>query len=372
MPIRPHAGLQTTMGLMNSQKLLWTAGALLIAIILSSIWLFRKLPEDKSLDANQNATAQQAELGQVSQSPTVSSRPSQPQAPVPLNPSGSVCSLSMDEKRARDLALAANTKNVPISFWGKVVDQDRQPLSGVRVVMRIRQWSFHPTSGPQTLSPRHESISDIEGNFQFTGSSGDSLELESVTKDGYLLSPKTQSGYLYGSAPDCFRPDASSPVVIRMWKLMPTENLVSFRTLFGFVPDGRDYVLDLLANKKLLGERPEGDLLVKWTRPTQVEPRQKYDWMLELGGINGGLVEAVDDFGFLAPENGYQPKVTIRYRAADSNWTDSITKDFYIRSRGGAVYGRLHLNIHAEYNGQSAVFFETRLNAGGSRNLQPR
>lgn len=273
--------------------------------------------------------------------------------------------------KANQLQAAVAAKNVPVNFWGRVVDQDEQPLAGVRVVMRIRQWFYNTNSGPGTLSPKQEATSNTEGKFEWTGVSGDSLELESVTKEGYRLSPKTQSGFVYSRGADSFQPDAANPVIIRMWKLTPPENLVSFRTLSGFVPDGRGYTMDLLANKKFEGEKPEGDLLVKLTRPARVEPRQKYDWVLELNGINGGLVEAVDEFGYTAPETGYQSKVSIRLQASDTDWTDSLTKDYFIRSRGGAVYGLLHLSIRSEYDGKSAIFFETRLNPSGSRNLQP-
>ncbi|MEI7938270.1 MAG: hypothetical protein WCK27_16390 [Verrucomicrobiota bacterium] len=269
------------------------------------------------------------------------------------------------------LQAAATAKNVPVNFWGKVVDQDEQPLSGVRVVMRVRQWFYNPNSGPGTLSPKQERTTDAEGRFEWTGASGDSLELESVTKEGYRLSPKAQSGFIYRRDGDSFQPVAANPVVIRMWKLTASEALVSFRTLFGFVPDGRGYTMDLLTNKKLDGEKPEGDLVVRMTRPATVEPRQKYDWTLELDGVNGGLVEPADEFGYVAPEAGYQSKVSIRLRASDTDWVDSLTRDFFIRSRGGALYGLLHLSIRSEYDGKSAILFETRLNPQGSRNLQP-
>lgn len=129
--------------------------------------------------------------------------------------------------------------------------------------------------------------------------------------------------------------------------------------------------MDLLANKKSEEENPKGDLRVKLTRPSTVNPRQKYDWLLELDALNGGFVEAADEFGYVAPETGYQPKVNIHLSATDPEWIDNLTKDLFIRSRGGTVYGFLHLRIRPDYDCKSAIFFETRLNLSGSRNLQP-
>lgn len=280
-------------------------------------------------------------------------------------------SVAIEHYKAESLQTATIAKNVPVDFWGRVVDEADQPLSGVKVVMRIRQWFYDSTNGPSTLSPRQEATSNAEGKFEWTGIGGDSLELESVLKEGYRLSPKAQTGFVYSNERDSFRPSAANPVLIRMQKEVPSEKLVSFHTLFGFVPDGRSYTIDLLAGKKSEGESSKGDLRVKLTRPASVNPRQKYDWLLELDSIKGGLLEAVDEFGYVAPETGYQSKVSIHQSATDSEWTDNLTKVFFIRCRGGTIYGFLHLRIRPEYDGKSAIMFETRLNPSGSRNLQP-
>jgi hypothetical protein len=344
-------------------------GLLAPLALLLVVWLFR--PQRKSPQHNAE-TAGPATVTETKGEPARKAPVSTGVVPGGLQPSSPTTNqAAIEEAKATQLQAAAAAKNVPVDFWGKVVDQDGQPLSGVRVIMRVRQWFYDPNGGPGTLSPKREATTDAGGNFEWTGANGDSLELESVTKEGYRLSPKAQTGFVYGRDADSFQPAAANPVVISMWKLMPSENLVSFRTLFGFVPDGRGYTMDLLANKKFEGEKPEGDMMVKLTRPAKVEPRQKYDWLLELDGVNGGLIEAPDEFGYMAPESGYQPKVSIRLKASDADWTDNLTKDFFIRSRGGTVYGLLHLRIRAEYEGQSAIFFETRLNPSGSRNLQP-
>ena len=123
--------------------------------------------------------------------------------------------------------------------------------------------------------------------------------------------------------------------------------------------------------EKFEGEKV-GDLLVKFTRPLKVEPRQKFDWLLELQGIDGGLIAVEDEFGYLAPETGYQHNLKIEMLASDASWADTVIKDFFIRSRGGQVHGLLHLRIRPEYDTQGAIFFETRVNPARSRNLQPQ
>lgn len=281
---------------------------------------------------------------------------------------------SHDARTGKWTALRAQAfadNNVPVSFWGKIVDQNGTPISGVRVSMTVRHWQFSVESGPAASHLKFEAKTDAEGKFQLTGAQGDSLRLEAVEREGYRLSPKAPKGFLYGDIPKAFLPDPNAPVVIRMWKVGPAAPLVSCNTLFGFTPDGHRYTLDLLSNKKAEGEQQNGDLIVSMERPAKVVPRQKYPWTLRLRAIGGGLIETKDEFMYQAPESGYQPEIVLQMDPQKPDWAGVVTKDFYIRSRDGAAFGALHLRIRPKYNEESAIFVEARMNPTGSPNLQP-
>jgi hypothetical protein len=279
---------------------------------------------------------------------------------------------NVPQSQLEKLQEAAAAKNVRIDFWGRVIDQDGEPITGVRVVMRAREWEVDSTSGPKTISKRTEATTDNSGNFSLNGGSGDSLQLEAIQKEGYRLSPKTQMGFAYGAGSDTFVPSEANPVLIHMWKSKPAEHLETFRTLFGFVADGRTYTMDLVLNQKHEGQAAEGDLLLNIRRSPPAQGSDKFEWSLELSAVDGGLVESHDDFNYMAPENYYQPRIVIESKPADPAWTANLTKDFFIRCKGGTVYGLLHLCIRPDYkDGQAAILFETRLSRGGSRNLEP-
>lgn len=337
---------------------------LAVVVLVLTVWLFRPQPNEL-IGTFTNVAKIHPETNRGSTYRIATNRQQRKFSPTNTN------QISPEVLKAAQLQEATVLKNSEINFWGKILDQNGLPLSGVRVVMRIRQWFYEPNAGPGTLSPKHEIISDADGRFAWTGAFGDSLELESVIKEGYRLSPKNRLGYDYTPNMESVQITAANPVIIRMWKLIERENLLTFRTLFGFAPDGRSYTMDLKSNKKHLGDAPDGDLVIHFTRPAKIDPKQKYDWGLDLEIIDGGLIEVNDEFGYMAPEIGYQKKINIQLRASAVDWTDTMTKDFYIRSRGGAIYGLLHLTISSEYDGQSAILFETRLNPSGSRNLQP-
>jgi len=262
-------------------------------------------------------------------------------------------------------------RNVTISFWGKVLDQNDQPVPSANVVLAARQWT---SAAPNSLDATHEKrelTTDSEGRFELLGASGDVLNLESVQKPGYRLSDKTQRAFAYAKSATIFQPDPQNPVIIRMWKLGPAEPLVSTRTLFGFQPDGRPYTLDLLAKKKTEGENQTGDLVIKFNRSQITGTREPYTWGLEISAIGGGVQETTNEQTFLAPPSGYQPKVTIQMNQEQPNWAPSLTKDFYISTRNGTVFAAVHMEIQADYSGQSAIFVQARANQNSSRNLQP-
>src|SRR5688572_18322503 len=83
--------------------------------------------------------------------------------------------------RALDIQRAAEFKNVPINCWGKVVDENDQPLSNVSVEMALRRVQgvrFHSSSVFETA----RRTSDASGLFAITGARGDMLSVKSLRK----------------------------------------------------------------------------------------------------------------------------------------------------------------------------------------------
>jgi hypothetical protein len=259
-------------------------------------------------------------------------------------------------------------KNLPIDFYAQIVDQNGNPISGVKVEATIRQWFV---ISPTTFDTDAHFIpmkkeTDLGGRFEIRGVNGDIIEVESIQKDTYLLSPKTPHG---------FSPHTGSlerPTIIRMWKEGLKEQLVSGSHVFG-IDSGKTYTLDLLNGKKIEGET-EGDLRVLVTRPSDAKPRDKFPWSFSIEAIGGGLVEAdpEDEFMYLAPESGYVPKVEAHFDPSDPTWVGIVKKRFFIRSRNSQVYGRAEVEVDSIYNVHSAIQINYAANPAGSRNLEPK
>jgi hypothetical protein len=254
-------------------------------------------------------------------------------------------------------------RNKAISFWGQVLDQNGQPISDVLITIQVRHWHYNPPADLDSDFAKHDLTTDTDGKFEITGVNGDVLELEGMTKEGYRLSPKTPHslGTSGGSL--------EKPVIFKMWKESANEPLISGNHVFG-IDLGKSYTLDLIQGEKFAGET-FGDLRVLITRLSEVKPREKYSWSFSIEAIDGGLLESDDEFMYLAPESGYEPKIERQFDPADSDWQREVSQQFFIRTRNGQVYGRVQATIYSDYNIHSAIELNYAINPNGSRNLQP-
>lgn len=252
---------------------------------------------------------------------------------------------------------------MPISFFGKVVDQDDQPVEGAKVVLQWTDMSAKGTSN-RTL------FTDATGRFQLTGVSGKNLGVNQIFKEGYYLVTKgIQTGFEYAAffEPIYHQPDVNDPVVFRLRKAgeIPSELIVR-ESLIGLPANGAAQTIDLRTGNKIAA----GDVRLSVTRGEPNEDR-RYDWSIQIEGANGsGLIESEDEFMFEAPEEGYLPKYSYRFDADSPDWQSEVRKNYFVRSGNGANYARLEIKFMPRYQQNAAVRVRFFVNPTGSRNLE--
>ena len=73
--------------------------------------------------------------------------------------------------------------NVPQTYWGKVIDQDNRPLSGVKIQLaEIQSGVDLRREMAGTRSIPHEVVSDSSGNFELLNGTGISIRASPVTQ----------------------------------------------------------------------------------------------------------------------------------------------------------------------------------------------
>jgi hypothetical protein len=305
-------------------------------------------------------------------SATTSNTPTRPAAPSPnarSMPTDAVTGTKDRVAFARDLMKKANR---PIQFFGKVIDQNNNPIPEVRVTLEIRVSKELAPNIIQDVFDHPVLMTDADGRFALTDSKGALLGVQSLEKAGYEPSEKGfRKSYWYWRDPSLvFHPDANRPEIFRMWKQAGAEKLVRKGIGHAIPYNSTPTSFDLIEGRAVASN---GDLRVTLARsPQQIQWGQRnYDWTVTIEAVNGGLIASADEQMYRAPVEGYQPKLIVHMPANDPNWTDSKDVAVYLKLRGGKYYGRGELKFMVGSDRPTTPFSITSfINPSGSRNLE--
>jgi hypothetical protein len=259
-------------------------------------------------------------------------------------------------------------KNVPINFWGKIVDQNDLPLPNVAIRAKARQWGMAlPAEGTFKIINLE---SGIDGKFSITGELGDLLTIEQILKPGYELSRKARRDFGYNLSEN-ITPDSNGPILFKMWKKVPPQALrTSELSRIGIPCDGTAKFFDLEKGETVVSG---GQIKVIFVRDPVVLPpgNTRFDWHARVEMTSGGIQLANDEFGYLAPESGYESILQFDANKEDPTWTSILEKDFYFVT-GQGKYGRVHFRLRTNYQAPpTGLTLDIVSNPSGSRSLQP-
>jgi hypothetical protein len=278
------------------------------------------------------------------------------------------------QERAKSIVQAIERTNVPINFWGKVVDQNQQSIDSVSV-----QYSYSTEHGniagaawSEQKIHKTEVTTNVAGMFVVSGVKGHTLTVESLMKEGYTYTSRSAKVYNYygDTASGKFTPEPANPVVFVMVSKSIAERLVSYGGSFG-------RTIRLPGNGapvrwSLWKGQPDtsGELEITFKREPAVLARVggPATWSAKVAIIGGGIVEAPPDEPFYrAPAEGYvselgYPKVEQKRGVP--------ARSFYIKTAGGK-YGRIELDLYADDEGPTArCLIKASMNPSGSQNLE--
>ena len=296
-------------------------------------------------------------------------KPTKAAAPTPSQSSSRA---NREQKEVEVVRELADKSNKPIRFYGLVLDQDNNPVPGVKVTLSIRA-TKEPTPGMIRDEFDYPVVNtDAGGRFALVDARGALLSVKSLEKVGYEASEKSvhRAHYWYWSDPRAvFHPDAEKPEIFRMWKKEGAERLARKGISSSLRFDATPVMFDLVNGSA----GANGDLRVALVRnPREINYGQRnYEWTLIVESSNGGLIESSDEQMYRAPVDGYQPRFVFHMAANDPDWTDEKSFDLYLKLRGGAMYGRAEMKVLVGSDRATTPFYITAfVNPSGSRNLE--
>jgi hypothetical protein len=267
----------------------------------------------------------------------------------------------MEEERQKGLY----EWRTPIEFYGKVVDENANPVAGADVHFGWTDLSPQGSSEKRTAS-------DVNGLFSLRDAVGKHLNVQ-VSKPGYYAYQPFGASFFYAGENHNFVPNTGSPVVFRLKKKGVAEPLVHIQGPMGgasgfrIAKDGTPLEISLVTGKAVaLGQ---GDLRVECLTDDQGKlSGQKYDWKCRISVPNGGLVESTDDLDFQAPLDGYRTSDSINMAVALQNdWSSHARRTYFLKLSNGN-YARMSFEMVA--GGDHFFQLESFLNPSGSRNLE--
>ncbi len=248
----------------------------------------------------------------------------------------------------------------PIEFYGKVVDENSNPVAGAKI-------QFHWASMLEDdASSNSATESDSEGLFSLHGKQGGSLTVW-VSKKGYLSLQGGQKGFSYAVDSEKHSPDPQTPVMFFLRKkgegveLITSDHGVRPNLVLRVPTNGIPIRVDFF-QKQI---SPSGQLEISQHKPPW---RDATEWSFRIAIPDGGLIENNDEFQFEAPEAGYQSVVELHFKKSETNWITHFAKNYYIAFGKARTYG--WVNVETELSQQS-VFLKYAINPNGSRNLEP-
>lgn len=253
----------------------------------------------------------------------------------------------------------------PLLFYGKVVDENGDPIPNVQV-----SYSGNALDESLTREIRNRGTvtTDQRGIFKIDGINGIGL-MFNLHHPGYYVYPDTydNNGFDVRSPPKSgIVPDSEgNAAIFRMHSKGNPVSLVHRRS-GADVPIGNGNAVVKLFGKEdgqivgTLNIEAGGDTPKNWSP-------QPYDWSARLSVPGGGLVESSNHFEFVAPESGYQPSIEIKMSKNQPGWSDSADKWFFLKLPSGYARMRIHMRAKTPLY----VSLEYYVNPDGSPNLEP-
>jgi hypothetical protein len=283
---------------------------------------------------------------------------SQSSGPTDSQNSMSTKARSDEVRRSKAVENVLAVLATPITFYGRVLDQNGNPVSGADV-------DYGAIDKFDESGTDYHGKSDANGNFSIHGIKGAVLTV-GVRKTGYYnIHGRSDAAFAYGVGIDPTRkvpPTKENPALFVLQKQGPTEPLIRVDGGQIDIPsDGQPLNVDLAT-----GRTGTGNLRVQtWIENNS---QRRFDWHYELSVPGGGLIERPGQFDFEAPEDGYQPALGENMFNGAANWSARPEREYFAKLPDGR-FARFAIHFYA--GDRNFIVFTSYLNPEpGHRNLE--
>lgn len=233
----------------------------------------------------------------------------------------------------------------PIEFYGKVIDEQNQPVPEAEVEA---EWVGTSQKYGGDGVGKMKVTSGTNGLFSVNGIEGKRL-LVRVSKEGYYRRKSWNDGaFEYGGfwLEEFIEPDRNNPVIFHLVKRPVAEPTLRVRQRSLPNSPKLQTRIDLLA--KPAETAVGGDIVLQITRPPNPGYHNPFDWQLNIEGLSGAeIIMSEDEFMLRAPDEGYQKTIAKEYTQVRGNSSETVS--FYVRNKARRLYAAVSVEVTPYY-----------------------
>ena len=266
--------------------------------------------------------------------------------------------------------------NSPIDFWGKVVDQNGNPIAGAKVTFTIDK---QMGEGDEN-KPKVTVLSKAGGLFSLTGQTGAGIVVY-VSKEGYystedqsaaalnyfLKSSNNQVSFRRAGKVESFPTDTEPTIFVLSQKGPAVGNLIHRHVRVPIPKDGTPVDIELTQGRVV--KTGHGDLQVEsWVTDNGKDVVHPFPWKCRVTILGGGLSPRTGKLDFQAPASGYQPQEETDMAVTASPWSKDMNRQYFLQLSGNR-YARVRFWM--VNGGSNFLNLDYYLNPqSGNRNLE--
>jgi hypothetical protein len=270
-----------------------------------------------------------------------------------------------------------NAYKTPVEFYGKVIDQHGNAVSGALIKILPVTNAF----GTSDSSSDFEITSDEKGLFSVNNMKALSIGIQ-VTKEGYLSlghndidKPASSRSIDYGlsdSKGERFK-DPNNPTLFTLHKIGSLEPMVYVdNQRWKLAVDGTVRKIAMDTVKGVGVHQIEFRFKSNWNQlPMDNKINDKrYDWSFQAHIPGGGFIKNDSDYNFEAPKGGYVDTIKFEYSATMSkkDWKKFRYGRYFVKFEDG-THGRIRFSVNGSSD-MSPLLMTSWMNLKpGSRNL---
>ncbi len=259
----------------------------------------------------------------------------------------------------------AKANNAPIAFYGRVVDQDSQPLQGVAVEYYVTAIPLIPVLWGPDETTNGSCITDQNGLFSVEGKRGVSLGVSSLTKAGYRESGYYEQGHAryepYGSQKHIPNRDKAVEFMLIRDDLPKAEKVLDKHIRFAWNKEPLTLSLGPNLGNLILTAKREG------YNPTNLN--NPFDWSADMSFDALGLVPLSAGSMTIAPDEGYTPKHLYDFPKNRDKWAYRVNGSRFAILTNDHHFGMIEIDLYADGDEVSSCWIKIYLNKSGSRNI---